>query len=182
MGSQTVTSVAVTAAGGEPAAKQVRADAARNRERLLEAAAAAFTERGADVPLEDIARGAGVGIGTLYRHFPTREALVEAVYRNEVSMLCARGDELLAEMPPDQALAEWMRLFVQHVATKRGMLSVLKPLMASSSTLSADTKGRAADTASGSKLLSCRITAKTSASAPCPARRPANMALASASL
>jgi len=157
--SQTVTVGAVAGTAGEPAGRQVRADAARNRERLLDAAAAAFTERGAEVPLEDIARSAGLGIGTLYRHFPTREALVEAVYRNEVSLLCTRADELLAEKPPDQALAAWMHLFVQHVATKRGMLSVLKPLMASSSTLSADTKGRVADTAS--RLLAAGVAAGT---------------------
>ena len=135
----------------------LRADAVRNRERLLAAAAAAFTEHGAEVPLEEIARGAGVGIGTLYRHFPTRDALVEAVYRHEVEVLCVRADELLAEDPPDRAIAEWMRLFVQHVRTKRGMLAVLKPMMASNSSLAADTRGRAYQCAS--RLLAAGVAA-----------------------
>ena len=137
----------------------LRADAARNRERLLAAAAAAFAERGAEVPLEDIARGAGVGIGTLYRHFPTRDALVEAVYRHEVEVLCERADELLEQLPPDQALAEWMQLFVRHVHTKRGMLSVLKPMMQSNSSLSAATKGRTVECAS--RLLAAGVAAGT---------------------
>ena len=144
---------------GAPAARPLRADAARNRERLLQAAGAAFAERGADVPLEDIARAADVGIGTLYRHFPTREALVESVYRHEVEVLCRQADELLAQRPPEDALAEWMQLFVRHVATKRGMLSVLKPMMASNSSLSADTKGRAMECAS--RLLAAGVAAGT---------------------
>lgn len=127
-----------------------RADAVRNRKLLLRAAVEAFTERGADVPLEDIARSAGVGIGTLYRHFPTRYALVEAVYRNEIDVLCARADQLLASRPPAQALGEWMQLFVQHVAAKRGMLSALKPLL-SDAAFSAQTRGRVVESAS--KLL-----------------------------
>ncbi|HEX6537943.1 MAG TPA: helix-turn-helix domain-containing protein [Candidatus Dormibacteraeota bacterium] len=141
-----------------PAQRRVRADAARNRERLLAVASETFAERGAEVPLEDIARRAGVGIGTLYRHFPTRDALVEGVYRHEVDALCERADELLVELPPDQALAEWMQLFVQHVHRKRGMLSVLKPLMASSSTLSAE-KNRARECAS--RLLAAGAAAGT---------------------
>jgi AcrR family transcriptional regulator len=135
----------------------LRADAARNRERLLAAAAAAFAERGAEVPLEDIARSAGVGIGTLYRHFPTRDALVEAVYRQEVEILCEQADELLAELPPGQALAEWMQLFVRHVHKKRGMLSVLKPMMASNSSLSAATKVRTVECAT--RLLAAGVAA-----------------------
>ena len=138
--------------------RRVRADAARNRQRLLAVASETFAERGAEVPLEDIARRAGVGIGTLYRHFPTRDALVEGVYRHEVEELCERADQLLTELPPDQALAEWMQLFVQHVRRKRGMLSVLKPLMASSSTLSAD-KQRARECAS--RLLAAGVAAGT---------------------
>lgn len=138
--------------------RPLRADAARNRERLLATAAATFSERGADVPLEEIAKSAGVGIGTLYRHFPTRDALVEAVYLHDVEVLCNRADQLLADLPPDQALAEWMKLFVRHVKTKRGMLSVLKPLMASSSSL-AETKGRAYLCAS--RLLSAGVAAGT---------------------
>src|SRR3984893_17726876 len=99
--------------------RPLRADAVRNRELLLTTAAAAFSAHGAEVPLEDIAHQAGVGIGTLYRHFPTRESLIEAVYRHEVDVLCKRADELLATLPTDQALEQWMHLFVRHVATKR---------------------------------------------------------------
>jgi AcrR family transcriptional regulator len=150
---------AIDSDGSASSDRRVRSDAARNRELLIDAAAAAFAARGAEVPLEDIARNAGVGIGTLYRHFPTREALVEAVYRYEVGVLCERADELLATVPPDQALAEWMQLFVRHVATKRGMLSVLKPMMSANASLSADTRGRAIDAAS--RLLAAGVAAGT---------------------
>lgn len=136
-----------------------RADAVRNRDLLLTAAADAFAARGADVPLEDIARSAGVGIGTLYRHFPTRDALVEAVYRHEVDVLCERADELLETTTPDLALAEWMRLFVRHVATKKGMLSALKPLLSSNPSFSDQTRGRA--TAAASRLLAAGVAAGT---------------------
>jgi AcrR family transcriptional regulator len=139
--------------------RPLRADAVRNRELLLTAAAAAFAARGADVPLEDIARDAGVGIGTLYRHFPTRDLLVQAVYRHEVDILCESADQLLATLPPDQALAEWMQLFVRHVATKRGMLSVLKPMMSADATFFAQTRGRAVATAT--KLLDAGVAAGT---------------------
>jgi AcrR family transcriptional regulator len=139
--------------------RRPRADAVRNRQLVLSAAADAFAARGADVPLEDIARSAGVGIGTLYRHFPTRDALVEAVYRNEIDVLCERADELLETMPPDLALAEWMRLFVRHVATKKGMLSVLKPLLGSNPSFFDQTRGRA--TAAATKLLEAGVAAGT---------------------
>ena len=131
----------------------------RNRELLITAAGAGFAAKGADVPLEEIAREAGVGIGTLYRHFPTRDSLVEAVYRHEVDVLCERADQLLETLPPDQALEEWMQLFVRHVATKRGMLSVLKPMLSSNPSFSADTKGRA--TAAATKLLEAGVAAGT---------------------
>jgi len=140
-----------------PTERHARADAVRNRERLISAAAAAFTAHGADVPLEDIARGAGVGIGTLYRHFPTRDSLVEAVYRHEVDILCESADRLLDSLPPDRALAEWMQLFVRHVATKRGMLSVLKPMLSSNAAFFEQTKGRA--TAAATKLLAAGVAA-----------------------
>jgi AcrR family transcriptional regulator len=104
----------------------MRADARRNREALLNASAKVFAERGPDASLEEIARQAGVGIGTLYRHFPDRDALTEAVYRNEVERLCDRVDILLAENAPDVALGVWMRNFVTYAATKRGMLVSLK--------------------------------------------------------
>jgi AcrR family transcriptional regulator len=139
--------------------RRPRADAVRNRDLLISAAADAFAARGADVALEDIARAAGVGIGTLYRHFPTREALVEAVYRREIDVLCQRADELLETMPPDQALAEWMQLFVRHVATKRGMLSALKPLLSTNPNFSEQTRGRATEAAT--KLLEAGVAAGT---------------------
>ncbi len=103
-----------------------RSDARRNRDRLIAAATEAFTTRGVDTALEDVAQRADVGIGTLYRHFPTRSELIEAVYRSELERLCDAADSLLAERPPDQALAEWMQRFVAHVATKRGMADALK--------------------------------------------------------
>ena len=139
--------------------RHLRADALRNRECLLGAAAEAFAARGADVPLEEIARAAGLGIGTLYRHFPTRDALIEAVYRHEVDVLCTRAGELLGTLPPDEALAAWMKLFVRHVATKRGMSSVLKPMMSANTTLSDDTRGRAI--AAASQLLAAGVAAGT---------------------
>jgi AcrR family transcriptional regulator len=118
----------------------MRADARRNREKLLAAAVAAFADRGTDASLDAIARRAGVGIGTLYRHFPTREALVEAAYRNEVEQLCAAAPELLAAHPPDVALAEWMNRFVDYAAAKRGMKSALHEIAASGSDPFADTR------------------------------------------
>src|ERR1700722_1800300 len=109
----------------------LRADAQRNRERLLEVAARVFAQAGPDVTLEAIAKEAGVGIGTLYRHFPTREALVDAAYRNELARLCDSVDELLRELPPDQALRVWMDRFVDYMTTKRGMGDALRALIAS---------------------------------------------------
>lgn len=111
-----------------------RADARRNYERLLAAAAAAFAEHGADdVSLEEIARRAGVGIGTLYRHFPTREALVEALYRKELADLCAAAAELLKSHAPEQALRAWMDLFADYVTAKREMADVLRAVFAAGS-------------------------------------------------
>lgn len=112
---------------------RLRADARRNREKLLTAAAAVFAEAGTDASLETIAKRAGVGIGTLYRHFPTREALVEAAYRNELDRLTGSADRLLAELAPDAALAEWMERFVTYAAAKRGMKSALNAIAASGS-------------------------------------------------
>lgn len=103
----------------------MRADAARNREKLLSAAAEEFAERGSAASLEAVARRAGVGIGTLYRHFPTREDLVAAAYEAEVDDLRTAADELLAAHPPDEALARWLDRFVDYSATKRGMAEVL---------------------------------------------------------
>lgn len=106
-----------------------RADVVRNRAALVDAAAKAFAEHGADASVEDVARRANVGIGTLYRHFPTRDALVLAAYRREVDVLCASADELLATTTADEALATWMQQFVDYVATKRGMASALETMI-----------------------------------------------------
>jgi AcrR family transcriptional regulator len=97
-----------------------RADAQRNRERLIDAAVAAFSAGQDPVALESIARDAGVGIGTLYRHFPSRAALVEAVYRSELDRLCRSADALLASQDPADALRAWMERYVDFVRTKRG--------------------------------------------------------------
>jgi AcrR family transcriptional regulator len=108
-----------------PAGAPMRADARRNRERLLAAAAAAFAEHGADASLEDIARRAGVGIGTLYRHFPTRLALQEGVFRAQVETVCARGRELAEDPSPGDAFAAWLRGLTGFLATKRGLSHAL---------------------------------------------------------
>jgi AcrR family transcriptional regulator len=109
----------------EQSMRKPRADAVRNRERVLEAAKSVFSAGGADASLEAVARAAGVGIGTLYRHFPTREALFEAVYRREVQQLADLAEQLKQEAPPIEALRQWMRSNVQFVATKKGMSAAL---------------------------------------------------------
>jgi AcrR family transcriptional regulator len=111
--------------------KPLRADAQRNRDRLLEVAVRAFASGLPEVTLDAIAREAGVGIGTLYRHFPTREALVEAAYRSELARLCDGVPGLLAELPPDQALRTWMDRFVDYMTTKLGMADALRAVIAS---------------------------------------------------
>ena len=123
-------------------AKPMRADARRNRELLLTAAAAVYAERGVDASLEEIARRADVGIGTLYRHFPTRDALNEAVYRHEVERLCDGVDELITANAPDVALAVWMRRFAGYVATKKGMATALTSVLGADSELFAYSRGR----------------------------------------
>ena len=114
----------------ENTVRPLRADAQRNRQRLLEAAGEVFAERGTDASLEAVAARAGVGIGTLYRNFPNRDALVEAAYRSEVEQLCEAAEELLAEGPPEQALAAWMDRFVTYAAAKRGMRGALQSVAA----------------------------------------------------
>ena len=101
-----------------PPARKPRADAQRNRERILEVAKEIFTRNGAAASLDDIARQAGIGPGTLYRHFPTRDALIEAVYRSEVEKLAAAEQRFAAKMPPLEALRAWMLLFIDHVSAK----------------------------------------------------------------
>src|SRR5712672_2219048 len=123
--------------GTEPTAdKGMRADARRNYQKLLTVAAEAFTERGTDdVSLEEIARRAGVGIGTLYRHFPTRQALLEAVYRDQVEALRARADELLRSVPPGAALATWLGDLLEFGRTKRNLTSALLTTLSKDSEL-----------------------------------------------
>jgi AcrR family transcriptional regulator len=99
--------------------RKPRADSARNRQLLIDAAKAAFAQVGLDVSLEEIARRAAVGIGTLYRHFPSREAVVEAVYRREVEQLAEAVPHLIESSPAGDALHKWMHLFVDYIATKR---------------------------------------------------------------
>lgn len=101
-----------------PSARTPRADALRNRERILEVAKEVFTRDGPAASLDEIARQAGVGPGTLYRHFPIRDALIEAVYRNEVEKLAAAGQRFASNMPPLEALRAWMLLFIDHVSAK----------------------------------------------------------------
>ena len=105
--------------------RKPRADAQRNRERVLEAAKIVFSAGGPDASLEAVAREAGVGIGTLYRHFPTREALYEAVYRREVEQLSELAEELKSDGAPVEALRRWLRANVEFVATKKGMAAAL---------------------------------------------------------
>jgi len=100
-------------------ARKPRADSTRNRQLLIDTAKAAFADVGLNVSLEEIARRARVGIGTLYRHFPSREAVVEAVYRREVEQLAEAVPQLLKSSPPGEALHKWMHLFVDYIATKR---------------------------------------------------------------
>src|ERR1700744_3133040 len=111
-----------TEAGEEP---RMRADARRSRAKLLDAATAAFAENGADAPLEDIARRAGVGIGTLYRHFPTRVDLQAAVFRRQGERVCAAADEYMTTTTPDQALAGWLRAMAAYLTPKRGLSRAL---------------------------------------------------------
>ena len=101
-----------------PPVRKSRADAQRNRKRILEVAKEAFTRDGAAASLDEIARHAGIGPGTLYRHFPTRDDLIEAVYRSEVEKLAAAERHFAATMPPLEALRAWMLLFIEHVSTK----------------------------------------------------------------
>ena len=111
--------------------RPVRSDARRNREKLVAVARAAFATAEGTVALEAIAREAGVGIGTLYRHFPTREALVEAVYAAELDDVTASAPALLEQLPPEAALRAWMDRYAAFVETKRGMADVLRASMAS---------------------------------------------------
>ena len=107
------------------ALRKPRADAQRNRERILEVARVAFTQHGSEATLDDIARRAGIGPGTLYRHFPTRDALIEALYRSEIEKLTEAGPRFSEAMPPLEALRAWMLLFIDHVASKKLILPAM---------------------------------------------------------
>jgi AcrR family transcriptional regulator len=145
-----VTSRSRRAARGEvPGAPQAlrgsrkpRADAQRNRDGLLEAAKAAFAEVGPEASLDEIARRASVGIGTLYRHFPTRDAIVEAVYRREVQQLADAALRLADALPPAEALRAWMRVFIDYIAAKKVIAPALKSLVGGGSALYADSSAR----------------------------------------
>ncbi len=107
-------------------ARKPRADAERNRERILQVAKDVFTRDGAAASLDDIARQTGIGPGTLYRHFPTRDALIEAVYRSEVERLAAAEQRFAGTLPPLEALRAWMRLFIEHVAEKKLIIPAME--------------------------------------------------------
>lgn len=113
----------------QDAARPLRADAQLNRDRLLEEAARAFATEGADASMKAIARAAGVGVGTLYRRFPTRELLIEATYRSETTRLCEAAPKLLETLAPDQALRQWMDQFATYMATKHGMGEALRLIL-----------------------------------------------------
>ena len=117
------------------APRKPRADARRNRERILESAKVAFTRSGANISLDDVAKQAGIGAGTLYRHFPTRDALLEAVYRTEVEKLAAAERELAAALPPIEALRAWMLLFVDYIAAKQIIAPALNTVVGGPSKL-----------------------------------------------
>ena len=126
-------------------ARPLRADARRNRDKLLAAATEAFAAEGPDVALETVAARAGVGVGTLYRHFPNREALMVATYQHEVDALCAAAEDLLRSYPADEALRAWIERFAAYAATKRGMGEALLSALASDSTMYAATRERLLD-------------------------------------
>src|SRR5579859_6017773 len=121
--------------------RKPRTDAVRNRERILEVAKEAFGRSGADASLDDIAKQAGVGPGTLYRHFPTRDALIEAVYRSEVEKLAAAANGFAAAMPPIEALRAWLLLFVDYIAAKHIIAPALNSVAGGPSRLYEGSRG-----------------------------------------
>jgi AcrR family transcriptional regulator len=126
----------------QSAGRKPRSDAQQNRDRILEVAKAAFTRSGAEASLDDIAKQADVGPGTLYRHFPTRDALIEAVYHTEVEKLAAAQRELSAKLPPVEALRAWMKLFVDYIATKQIIASALNSVVGGPSRLYDSSRAR----------------------------------------
>ncbi|WP_086706683.1 TetR/AcrR family transcriptional regulator [Streptomyces antimycoticus] len=127
------------------ASRPLRADARRNREALLSAAREAFLAGDTDAHVEEIARSAGVAVGTLYRHFETREALIEEVYRNEVDDLCAAPEDLLDQHSPEEALGRFLLLLVDHAAVGKGMSVALESIMATDSPVFDDARTRMGD-------------------------------------
>jgi AcrR family transcriptional regulator len=123
-------------------ARKPRADALRNRDRLLEASKASFADASPPRDLVQADVGSGVGIGTLYRHFPSRDAMVEAVYRREVEHLADAANRLAGTLPPGEALHAWMRLFVDYIATKRVIAPALKAMVGGASELYASSGAR----------------------------------------
>lgn len=126
----------------EPEPRKPRTDALRNRERILEVAKDSFTRDGADASLDDIARQAGVGPGTLYRHFPTRDALIEAVYQAEVEKIATAGRKFAEEKAPLDALRGWMLLFIDHIAAKQIIAPALNSIVGGSSRLYESSRGQ----------------------------------------
>jgi len=125
----------------QSAERKPRCDAQRNRERILEVAKEAFTRFGAHASLDDIAQQASVGAGTLYRHFPTRDALIEAVYRDEVEKLAAAERKFAQTMLPVEALRAWMLLFVDHIAAKQIIAPALNSIVGGPSKLYEGSRG-----------------------------------------
>ncbi|MFF0311339.1 TetR/AcrR family transcriptional regulator [Streptosporangium sp. NPDC004379] len=142
-----------------PSSRPLRADARRNREALLSAARQAFLGGDTDAHVEDIARSAGVAVGTLYRHFETREALIEEVYRKEVDDLCAAPADLLTRHAPEEALRRFLLLLVDHAAVGKGMSVALESIMATDSPVFDDARTRMANALT--RLLDAGSTAGT---------------------
>ena len=113
----------------QPPPRKLRTDAQRNRQRILKVAKEAFTRYGANTSLDDIAKDAGVGAGTLYRHFGTRDALLESVYHTEVEKLAVAERELSGKLPPVEALRAWMLLFVEYIETKQIIAPALNTIV-----------------------------------------------------
>ncbi|MGZ9935347.1 TetR/AcrR family transcriptional regulator [Streptomyces sp. NC-S4] len=122
------------------AGRPLRADAQRNRDKILAAAVRVFTEQGLEAHFERIAKEAGVGTGTLYRNFPTREALIEAAYRNEVARLCDSAPTLLEALPPYEALRAWTRRFIDYATAKMGMADAMRAVLAAGANPYADSR------------------------------------------